>query len=288
MSAPALAVARPDPPNVGTSLEQVFKLARYQFRDYLRSRRYILMMAIVAIIGIILTAVLAYFRPAGLIDSSTAFYGSFWGGGATVVIVFAGVIFGGDAIAGEFQNKTGYFLMGLPIRRATIYIGKYLAALAASLTAMVVFLLILLANGAYYLGANAFPWQLGASFLLAIVYLLALLGTTFLFSSMFKTSAYATLVVAILFLFGFSILQEVVIGLAKVEPWMVISYASSILGTVFENPYPAHITHVASPFGGRPTTVYTPTIAEGVAIMIAYFVITSLLGLLLFEREEFT
>jgi ABC-2 type transport system permease protein len=289
VSVPPLKVARPEPPNVGSSLEQVFKLARYQLRDYLRSRRYVLMMAIVAIIGVILTAVLAYFRPAGLIDSSAAFYGSFWGGGATVVIVFAGVIFGGDAIAGEFQNKTGYFLMGLPIRRATIYVGKFLAAFAASLTAMVVFLLILLANGAYYLGSNALPWQLGASFALAVVYLLALLGTTFLFSSMFKTSAYATLVVAILFLFGFTILQELVVVLGKIEPWFVISYASSILGTIFDNPYPAHITHTAGFGRGAPVmTTYTPTIVEGVAIMVAYFVITSLLGLLLFEREEFT
>ncbi len=290
MGAPALLDARPLPPNVGTSVEQVLKLARYQFRDYLRSRRYLLMMAIVGIIGLILTAVLAYFRPGGLIDTSAAFYGSFWGGGATVVIVFAGVIFGGDAIAGEFQNKTGYFLMGLPIRRTTIYIGKYLAALAASLTAMVVFLLILLANGFYYLGTGALPWQLGASFLLAVIYLLALLGTTFLFSSMFKTSAYATLVVAVLFLFGFTILQDVVVGLAKNEPRFVISYASYILGTVFYKPYTAHITHVASGFGrGAPLmTVYTPTIVEGVAIMVAYFLITSLLGLFLFEREEFT
>ena len=289
MSATAAPKVPAEPPNVGTSMEQVFKLARYQFRDYLRSRRYVLMMAIVAIIGAILTAVLAYFRPAGLIDSSAGFYGSFWGGGATVVIVFAGVIFGGDAIAGEFQNKTGYFLMGLPIRRSTIYIGKYLAAFAASLTAMVVFLVILLANGAYYLGGNALPWQLGASFLLAVAYLLALLGTTFLFSSMFKTSAYATLVVAILFLFGFSILQELVVVLAKIEPWMVISYADSVIGTIFDNPYPAHIQHVAGFTPRSPSmTVYTPTIAEGVAIMLAYFVITSLLGLLLFEREEFT
>ena len=269
-------------------MEQVFKLARYQFRDYLRSRRYVLMMAIVAIIGAILTAVLAYFRPRA---SSTAppVLRIVLGRRGDLVIVFAGVIFGGDAIAGEFQNKTGYFLMGLPIRRSTIYIGKYLAAFAASLTAMVVFLVILLANGAYYLGGNALPWQLGASFLLAVAYLLALLGTTFLFSSMFKTSAYATLVVAILFLFGFSILQELVVVLAKIEPWMVISYADSVIGTIFDNPYPAHIQHVAGFTPRSPSmTVYTPTIAEGVAIMLAYFVITSLLGLLLFEREEFT
>jgi len=289
VSAPVVVAGRPQPPYVGTSVEQVLKLARYQFRDYLRSRRYVLMMAIVGIIGAILTAVLAYFRPAGLIDTSSAFYGTFWGGGASIVIVFAGVIFGGDAIAGEFQNKTGYFLMGLPIRRATIYVGKYLAALAASLTAMAVFLLILLANGVYYLGADAFPWQLGASFLLAIVYLFALLGTTFLFSSMFKTSAYATLVVAILFLFGFSILQELVVVLGKIEPWFVISYASSILGTIFDNPYPAHITHTPGFGPGSPmVTTYTPTIVEGIAIMLGYFVITAVLGLVLFEREEFT
>jgi len=275
-------------PDLGTSTQQVWKLARYQFRDYLRSRRYVLMMAIVAAIGAILTAVLAYFRPAGLVDDPLGFYGSAWGGGVTIIIVFAGVIFGGDAIAGEFQNKTGYFLMGLPIRRATIYAGKYLAAWAASLTAVLVYLAILLGNGVFYFGASAFPWQLGESFVLTLVYLLALLGATFLFSSLFKTSTYATLVVAVLFLFGFSILQTVITDLAKIEPWFVISYASAILSNVFLNPYPPHVQHVALFAGGPINTVYNPTIVEGVIIMLGYFLLTSLLGLLLFEREEFT
>jgi ABC-2 type transport system permease protein len=283
-------------PDVGTSTTQVLKLARYQFRDYLRSRRYILMMVIVGIIGFILTAVVAYFRPTGLVglaSDNLAFYGSFWGGGATVIIVFAGVIFGGDAIAGEFQNKTGYFLMGLPIRRTTIYIGKYLAALAASFTAVVVFLLILLGNGIYYFGGSAFPWQLGESFALSLVYMLALLGATFLFSSLFKTSTYATLVVAVLFLFGFSIIQALVSDLVKIEPWFILSYASSILGSVFDNPYPAHVVTTTlqgmGPRGGTiTTTTYTATVVEGVAIMLGYFVLTTLLGLLIFEREEFT
>jgi hypothetical protein len=62
---------------------------------------------------------------------------------------------------------------------------------------------------------------------------------------------------------------------------MIVTYASAVIGTVFNNPYPAHIVTA----GGM--TVYTPTIAEGVAIMLGYFVLTSLVGLLLFEREEF-
>jgi ABC-2 type transport system permease protein len=278
-----------EPPSGGTSFEQSVKLARYQLRNYLRSRRYVLMMAIVAAVGIIYSAVIAYFRPASFVSDPVTFYSAGWGSGVTFLIVVAGVIFGGDAIAGEFQSKTGYFLMGIPIRRSTIYVGKYFAAFAAALTAVIFYLAILVANGLYYFGASAFPWQLGASFLLAIVFLLALLGSTFLFSSLFKTSTYATLVVAVLFLFGFTILQELIVVLVKIEPWFLISYASGVIGDIFISPYPAHVT-VTRGFGpgAEMMTTYTPTIVEGVAIMLLYFIATSLLGLFLFEREEFT
>jgi ABC-2 type transport system permease protein len=275
------------------SAEQVLRLARYQLRDYLRSRRYILMMGLVGIIGFIITAVIGYYRPTSFVDTPLDFYSTLWGSGVTVVIVFAGVIFGGDAIAGEFQNKTGYFLMGLPLKRPVIYVGKYLAALVASFSAIVVFLLILLANGVFYFGANAFPWQLAESFGLATIYLLALLGTTFLFSSMFKTSTYATLVVAVLFLFGFSLLQALIDGLAHVTPWFIISYADSIIGAVLTTTCATqpgtHTCAMAGP-GGHTflTTVTNPTIPQGILIMLGYFVITAVLGLILFQREEFS
>jgi ABC-2 type transport system permease protein len=274
---------------VPSTLRQVFLLAGFQLRDYLRSRRFLLLFGLVAVIGAILTAVLAQFRPANLLSDAPSFYAAFWGGGVPYVIVFAGVICGGDAIAGEFQNKTGYFLMGLPIRRATVYAGKYIAAFVASFAAVVFYALLLIGNAVFYLGAGAFTGVFLGSFALATVYLLALLGATFLFSSLFKTSTYATLVVAVLFLFGFTLLQDLVTALIKVEPWMVISYANGVIGDVFLNPYPAHISTVRAGFGPRAAemTVYNPTVPEGLAIMVGYFVLTTLLGLALFEREEF-
>jgi ABC-2 type transport system permease protein len=274
------------------SLQQVFKLTRYQFREYLASRRFVILIAIIATIGALLTAVVAHFRG-GLVGSNLAFYGSLWGGGAAFVIVLAAVFFGGDAIAGEFQNKTGYFLMGLPIRRSTVYIGKYIAAFAASLSVLALFLAILLGNGLYYFGADAFPWQLAPSFLLAVVYLLAVLGATFFFSSLFKTSAYGFVLTALLFLFGFTILEALVTGLVGMEPWMVISYASSAIGDVFAPTInwgiSGTITTIHTAVGRRvvTTTSYTAGVAEGVVIMLAYFVLTAIVGLLLFEREEF-
>jgi ABC-2 type transport system permease protein len=276
------------------SADQILKLTRYQFREYLSSRRYVALVGIVAAIGVIITAIVAHFRG-GLVSDPLAFYGTFWGGAAFVVIILAAVFFGGDAIAGEFQNKTGYFLMGLPIRRATVYVGKFIAALAASVSILLLYLIILLLNGAYYFGGSALPWQLGPSVILAVVYLTAVLGTTFMFSSLFKTSAYGFVLTAILFLFGFAILEALVQGLVKTEPWMVISYASSAIGEVFAPSInwglAGTVTTIVTPTGpgqSVTTVVYTAGVAEGVVIMLAYFVITAVAGLALFEREEFS
>jgi ABC-2 type transport system permease protein len=275
------------------TVPQALILSRYQFRDYLRSRRFVLMMSIVAVIGAILSFILAYYQGSatvkGLTSSSDAFYGSFWASGVTIVIIFSGIIFGGDAIAGEFQNKTGYFLMGLPIRRASVYAGKFLAALAASIVAMVFYLVILVANGAVYLGGSALPVSLFESFAIALLYLLALLGAVFLFSSMFKNSLYAVLVVAVLFLFGFTLIQGLITALVKIEPWFIITYAENVISYPFLSTLPAHVTtSTTGPRGGITVTTYNATYPEGFAIMIGYFVLTAVAGLFFFEREEFT
>jgi ABC-2 type transport system permease protein len=281
-AAAAKARARPVLPRTPT---QLLTLARWQWRDYLRSRRFLILFIIISAIGGIITAVVAYFRP-GFVNSPTAFYGSLWGGAASFPIVFSGIFFGGDAIAGEFQNKTGYFLMANPVRRVTVYAAKYLAALFASFVMVCYFAAIILVNGVYYLGSGAFPWQFGASFALACVYLLALLGFTFLFSSMFKTSSYATILTALLFILGFNLLQGVISALAHAEPWMIISYSQGIIGNIFLDPYPPH----AVPPGpqGPPFTVYNPTVETGVAIMVAYLVVSAIAGLWFFKRKEFT
>ena len=271
-----------------SSLVQAIRLTRYQLRDYLLSRRFILMMAIVVVIGVILTAVVGHYRPQSLIDNSNDLYSTLWAMFVYVVIVFAGIIFGGDAIAGEFQNKTGYFLMGLPIRRATAYVGKFVAAFVAAMVAVVLYAIIILANGVFYFGGGAFTGAFAESFLLAVLYTLALLGAVFLFSSLFKTSTYAVLVVAVLFLFAFSILQEVLILVVGIEPWMLISYAASVISYPFAATFPDHIVHLVPGVASSPILGYNPTYPEGIGIMLLYFLLTTIGGLLLFEREEFT
>ena len=277
---------------VPNSISQVGVTMRYTFLDYLRSRRFVILLGITLIISGLLTGVVGYYRPAGFTASPLSFFSSWWGLSVTFITVLSGIFFGGDAISGEFQNKTGYFTLPNPIRRSSIYIGKWLSAFIAASIILLIFTAITLANAAYYFPGFTIPWQFVESFLFAWFYLVAVLGFTFFFSSLFKSSSYSILITAILFLFAFTLIQTLIAALAQIEPWFILTYGSQIIGNVLATTYPLHITTTSGAFGRggaeAPTfTSYNVTIPEGLAIIAIYFLATAILGLILFERKEF-
>jgi ABC-2 type transport system permease protein len=269
------------------SIAQVGITMKYTLLDYIRSRRFFILLTLAIVISAILTFVVGYYRPTAFLASDLSFYSGWWGNIAVYVIVLSGVFFGGDAISGEFQNKTGYFGIPNPIRRSSIYIGKWLSALVASTVILGVFAAITIGNGLYYF--PTVPSEFGLSVLFAWFYLVAVLGFTFFFSSLFKSSSMSILVTLILFLFAFNIIQLFVANFAQIEPWFLLTYGAQIIGNVLTVPYPPH-TSVSS-FGqggnGPVFTTFNATVAEGLAIIGVYFIITTILGLLLFERKEF-
>ena len=271
--------------SVPNDIAQIGITMKYTFLDYFRSRRFIILLTITLLISILLTAVVGYYRPQSFLATDLTFYSNWWGNSVTFVIVLSGIFFGGDAISGEFQNKTGYFGIPNPIRRSSIYIGKWLSAFIASSVILAVFAGISIGNGLYYFGLNV-PFQFGESLLFAWVYLAAVLGFTFFFSSIFKSSSISILVTVILFLFGFTLIQTLVSALAQVEPWFILTYGAQIIGNVLNVPYPQHITTIGA--GPVSFTTFNAPIPEGLVIIAVYFVVTTILGLLFFERKEFT
>ena len=172
---------------------------------------------------------------------------------------------GGDAISGEFQNKTGYFGVPNPIRRSSIYIGKYFAALVASTIMLAVFTVIAVANGVHF--ASGVPYQFGESLLFTWFYLVAALGFTFFFSSLFKSSSVSILVSAILLLVVFSLIDTIIVRFVQIEPWFLINYGSQIIGNVLTSPYPTHQAMVTTtgfrPGRQSPTTRSTRPYPKG-------------------------
>lgn len=284
MSKPTNTISSSVPHFLPTSLSQVGVVTRFEILNFFRSRRFFVLLGISFAIGGILTGVIAYYGVSTFATSPLSFYSFWWGASVQFIIAINGIFFGGDAISGEFQNKTGYFLVANPLRRSSIYIGKWLGALTASLMIFAGYATITIGNGIYYFGTNI-PYQFGESLIFSVIYLVAVLGCTFFFSSLFKSSSMSILVTAILFLFAFGIIQNLVTMFAKIEPWFIIfPYGASIIGNVLTNPYP---THTSDPVSGAPT-VYAATISEVLAILLGYFIVTAILGLLMFEKKEFT
>ncbi len=278
---------------VPSGFNQTFTIVKYTFLDYLRSKRFFVLLLIVLAIGFLLTGIVGYYKPASFLSSQLSFYSQWWGTSVTFIIIISAVFFGGDAISGEFQNKTGYFMISNPIRRSSVYIGKWLAALSASLIVLAVFTVITIGNGLFYFSSGV-PSLFLESFFFAVLYLVSVLGLTFLFSSMFKSNTTSIIVTVILLFFVFSLVQTLSSTLAKIEPWFVVTYGSQIIGNILESPYPAHIISVpisamgkvGSAFGGSLTS-FNATVPEGITIMLVYFVVSFILGLFLFERKEF-
>lgn len=269
---------------VGT-LKQIGIVTKYSFLNYFRSRRFYVLLLMDALIGGLLTFAIAYFRPPGLLQGPVlGFYAAGWSFVVFLVIIST-ALFGGDAISSEFQNRTGYFLVPNPIRRSAIYVGKWIAALAASLIILGIYAAMILANGLYYFPSNV-PSQFVESFCFALMFTVSALSLMFLFSSTFKSSAVSIVMGILLLLIIFDVVDLVLTNLAGIEPWISITYADAIISNVMNVPYPQHFT---STHTGRFTiSTWNATIPEGLIIMAVYFVITAILGLFLFEKKEFT
>jgi len=274
------------------TLTQIGTMTRYNFLNYFRARRFYVMLAIILIISGLLTGLVAYYQPASFIaGNSLGFYGAGWGSFANFVVVLSAAFFGGDAISGEFQNKTGYFLVPNPIRRAAIYIGKYLAALAASSIILAIFALVMIANASYYFPSDPVPWGFIQSVIFSWVYLLSVLALAFAFSSLFKSSSISILMSVILLLFVFNVVDTVSSIVVGIEPWFSITYGAGIVSSILQDPYPQnHISQSVPIGGGRIFRIdtYNATVPEGVAILLVYFAVMAVIGLWLFQRKEFT
>jgi ABC-2 type transport system permease protein len=284
-----MSTQNPQPTNIiPGSLDQAVITTKYTLLEYFRSRRFVVLLAIMLVISALLTFVFAWKRPPTALADPLAFYSTWWGMSATFVVILSGIFFGGDAISSEFQNRTGYFVLPNPIRRSSVYLGKFLAALIAASLVLAIFTAITVINGIYY-----FPWNVPGAFwesaLFDWIYLLAVLGFAFFVSSLFKSGAYSILVNAVFLLFVFTLIEGLVSALVGIEPWFILSYGSEIVGNILAPTYPQHMVTVTEVFGKRTIeiTTFNVGVVEGLVILIAYLVVTGILGLILFERKEF-
>ena len=210
-----------------SNISHIAIITRYELLNHIRSRRFLLLLTVILAAGIGSTVFIAYIHPALMLSSPISFYGGWIGFTIAYIIILPAIFFGSDAISSEFQNKTAYSMIGNPILRSSMYIGKLVATFVASLCMLSIFELITLGNGLYYFGFSV-PIQFWESFALAVLMIATSLGIAFLLSTLFKNAAISVLFSAATLLFGFSLLERLLERLQAGETWYILSYAGTI------------------------------------------------------------
>ena len=261
---------------------QIGIITRYELLKHLRRRRLLAVLVITSVLCAIQLGVpLALNMPyqQNVKDFAMSFFGF-----VNLLIIISGAFFAGDAIASEFQHKTGYIIFPNPVKRTTLVLGKFLAALLSVLMVVALYYLIGVSSmlGIY----GEVPYEIGVSFAYAVLYLCSVLGLTFFFSSVFGGTTGATLT-SFFMLFMILPIVTAVSTFTGYEPWYILTYASGIITEIIEPPL-ERVVEITVP--GSPITIWIfhPDFFYSVLVLLAYFIITLVISALIARRKEMT
>jgi ABC-2 type transport system permease protein len=271
-----------------SSARQIATVTKYELLKYLLGWR---LLAIV-LLTVLMSAIFLVVPPAigsaypsdpkEFITNMLSFLG--------VLSVLSATLFGADAIVSEYESKTGYFLFPNPIRKTSIFLGKFIASALVSVGAITLYYLIALVSVRIIDGS--IPANTGVSFAYSLLYLFAILAVAYVFSAVMRSSVYSLVLTFFTFLLILPII-DLVGEIAKFEPWFSVTFASGIAQYVFDNPYPTDRTFTTiAPHGPQAGTralslvQYYPEIRLSFIVMAVYFVIAFALAILLARRRE--
>lgn len=266
-------------------IEQIFIVGKNEILRYIRGWRLVGLLVLT-----ILVVVLLWTVPIALksdIPSDSLNYARQYINFVNILIILSVTLFGADTLVGEFQNKTAYFVFPNPIRRESIFIGKYIASTLCAFAVI----------GTYYgltavstlSSTHGVPIQLCQSFLLALVYVASGMAVAFLISALMRGTTGANIFTFFLFLIIFSIIDSI-LSVASIKPTASLTFAGGVLSNIMTSPYPVDkiITTGGGAGGNHGITMhqYYSSIGVGIAVMLIYLFVCGIAALFLFKRRE--
>ena len=250
-----------------------------QFRFYLRTYRFLVLFGLTAALMVTGLAFELYYGSGA--TTAAGYLSNLFGPLSTLLIIIAAFL-GGDAIAMDFGGANGYYVLVLPVRRRVLLVGRFLAALSATMIIFAVYIGFSLAGAIYFFGADALPPALGSSLGLGVLFVVAAVAGAFLFSSLFRSPAISMIATVLILFLGLDIVQGVLI-VTGVEPWFSLLYAGQGISAVLD----PNFAHTMSITADRLHLVtWSPYGSEAAAIMAAYALIGLVASWLIYERKE--
>jgi ABC-2 type transport system permease protein len=198
--------------------------------------------------------------------------------------ILGAVFFAGDAIASEFEHKTGYILFPNPVKRVTIVVGKYLACFIA--TAAILIVAYLISAGALLGFYGQVPVGILGSLAIALMLACFMISMAFAFSSVLKGGMGATIATLLTYMVIFSVIS-MSLSYAGYDPWFMPDRAGDAMaatyGISFESAF-GGMMGGGHAMTGMVLASQNPTLSF--FVLLGYAVILFGLSILLTKRRE--
>jgi len=203
-------------------------------------------------------------------------------GFANLLIVICATFFGADAIVSEYQARTGYLIFPNPIRRSTLYVGKFVASMTASILVISIFYAV---TGILSLvSVSGLDKDFFLSFAFALEFLLAVMAIAYLISTLMKGTTGATVLTFFLFVMILPIIDSVG-SLSGFKPSWSVTFSARTMSSILTSPYPTD-TFMEIPHAGLTMHTYYPDPAIAALVMLAYALVAVVISMVLFRRKE--
>jgi ABC-2 type transport system permease protein len=264
-----------------TEIEKLKIVTQYEFLKHIRRKR------LYVILGLTLIAELAVLILVPVLGdgfpNNVMVMAALLSVGPSLAGIGA-IFFAGDAIAGEFESKTGFILFTNPVKRTTLVIGKYLACYGAVMLLVILgYVIVTISLLAIY---GTVPIETLSSFGLCLLYAGSVLSVTFFFSAISKGAMGAT-VITLVFIMVISSIVDSVLMMTGQPHWFLLSTNGDAIATVYGG-YEAFLEGFGGMgnMGNMPFELESPKIGLSVLSMVLYLGVGFLLSLWISKKRQ--
>ena len=196
----------------------------------------------------------------------------------SLISILSAIIFSSTSLRSEYKERTGLLLFSKPIRKGSIFVGKFLTAFLTSVFMMILY--CLLAVAATYIITDGIYDGVWLAILSSIPYIFAITGIVFFIGSLFKRGSAITLIsFSILLLAGF--LCDIFTTAEMInEYWFNLFYANDLIGYSYLWGTTDHLSEVLIDIG------YMSPI-ESVLVMLGWGFLTGICSFLIYRTKSF-
>ena len=265
-------------------MEKMFSHIKLFYKDYMHfaSRSRIMMEMVVvdaAILAFIAYKISQIDHVKTLWTGGTAFSATL-AGFSYFIICWTVTFMGSFAISNDFTTNTAKYMLALPVRRSTIFIGRYLAATTLAALATISFFAFIAGESYYYFGN--IPDTLVKAFLVSLLVILTAMSIVFLLSSLIKLDRFVLMGSFFLIFLAMPVIDGVFqINSLNVNSLLYVD-ANVVTKTIGYTPYFSYADFIQI----VPQNYNLLNVNEAIISMVIYIVVLFLLGLYVYSRKQ--